>query len=94
MWADFLEQWWGNARAFDTAEPPLVLTIQDKEMWGTLVPLAYSSGQLLVRREYELMYDRMVKGAQIRVMPIPGVIITGHPGIGEPPPHVVFQPAP
>ena len=72
--------YWGKDtlyQAFKSSER--VLTIHSR-VWREL-SIQNPSGKLYLRDEHKLFYDRTVNAAQDPA--IPGVIITGHEGIGK-----------
>ncbi len=74
-WLAFHREWWGKSFNMNAD----VLKVASEKIWCDLKLLARSQGLLFVR--YETMYTRLVNACMKGVPP--GVIITGHPGIGK-----------
>ena len=77
MYVDY----WGKdtlERLFNSSERTLAIPGSIWRQLGIVNP----AGKLYLRDEYKLFYDRTVHAAQRGTVDIPGVVITGQPGIG------------
>ena len=92
-WVDFHKRWWGHngkTRLESIKKDRMLEVTPYEEIWLELSLLRTSRGWLYVREEYELMYDRMVIASANR--DVPGVVMTGQPGIGtQTPSFVAFR---
>ena len=79
-WVDFYNHWWGQGEE-NVKGPGAVLEIQHSRLWHLLGDLEASNGKILVRDEYQNMYERMCYAFENRE-DMRGAIITGQPGIG------------
>ena len=79
---EFHAQWWGRGEE-RLKGPGTVIVIKQEELWPHLGCLSSSSGQILLREEHELLYERMCFSAERRDPEHrAGAIITGQHGIG------------
>ena len=79
---EFHAQWWGCGEE-RLKGPGTVIDIKQEELWPHLGCLSSSSGQILLREEHELLYERMCFSAERRDPEHrAGAIITGQHGIG------------
>ncbi|KAI0801466.1 hypothetical protein C8Q74DRAFT_1365064 [Fomes fomentarius] len=77
-WKDFYQQWWG--RDFDVNAD--VLNVASSTIWISLCLLELTGGLLLVRKEYAVMYTRLLNAGRQSLLPS-GVVVSGQPGIGK-----------
>ena len=73
------KRWWGSKLECHVNS---IVSITDPSTPSTSVPIQLRStnGQVLIRTEYEAMYNRLV--ARHSLAPRKGVIVSGQPGIG------------
>ena len=86
-WKEFRNQWWGpTGKTRLAGGDGTIITLEQETVWRTLVSYNFTQGQIYVRSEYELMYQRLCNAHKTVDAPsqrqIPGVILSGQPGIG------------
>ena len=91
-WKDFHNQWWGAAgrsrlaAAARLAAGGTIITVEQQRVCDILLRFNFTQGQLYVRSEYELMYQRLCNAHRAVGKPgfdqVPGVLLSGQPGIG------------
>lgn len=89
-WHGFYKYWWGpsspgNAAitaALSSQDPAeRIIQVSDPHMWTNLCLLEESNGHILIRADYDILYDVVLRGSTIAR--IKGALILGQPGIGE-----------
>ncbi|KAK0431206.1 hypothetical protein EV421DRAFT_2041405 [Armillaria borealis] len=74
---DFHEYWWGNDSSL--AEN----TVIHLPVFSDLLIFAFTDSQLLVRKDYIYIFDRLQRFSQTDMYSTRGIVLNGHSGIGK-----------